>query len=105
MISKRSVLTGVVLDEQIELTLSDLCQSCSVERERIFALVEEGILTPIIHAADQKEYRFSGSSVRRAVRAIRIQRDLELNLAGVAVALDLLEEIERLRARLCVYES
>lgn len=105
MISKRSVLTGVVLDEQIELTLNELCQSCAVERARIIALVEEGILVPTIRGTDQKNYRFTGSSVRRAVQAIRLQTDLELNLAGVAVALDLLEEIERLRTRLRVYEN
>ena len=104
MMSKRGVVTGVVLDERIELTLTDLCQSCAVERERIVALVEEGILIPIVRTKKDTEYRFSGSCVRRARRAIRLQKDLELNLAGVAVALDLIEEIESLRTRLRVYE-
>jgi chaperone modulatory protein CbpM len=31
---------------------------------------------------------------------MRLQRDLEMNLAGVALALDLLDEIESLRMRL-----
>jgi chaperone modulatory protein CbpM len=32
---------------------------------------------------------------------MRLQRDLGINLAGVALAIDLLDEIEDLRAQLC----
>jgi chaperone modulatory protein CbpM len=38
--------------------------------------------------------------VRRVEIALRLQRDLQVNLAGAALALDLLEETQRLRARL-----
>ena len=44
-------------------------------------------------------WRFSGSALRRAATAQRLTRDLGLNAAGVALALDLLEEIETLRIR------
>ena len=33
-------------------------------------------------------------------RVIRLQHDLRVNLAGAALALDLLDEIDQLRARL-----
>jgi chaperone modulatory protein CbpM len=36
----------------------------------------------------------------RARTAVRLQRDLELSAAGTAVVLDLLAEIDSLRARL-----
>jgi chaperone modulatory protein CbpM len=42
---------------------------------------------------------FSGIEVWRARRAQRLQQDLELNLAGAALALELLDEVERLRCR------
>jgi chaperone modulatory protein CbpM len=42
--------------------------------------------------------------VRRARRALRLQRDLDLNLAGAALALDLLDEVEILRERVRVLE-
>ena len=104
MISKHRVVTGVILDEHTELTVSDLCRSCSVRREKIMALVEEGILTPIPRKPDDA-YTFSGSSVKRANRALRLQRELELDLSSVALALELLEEIEQLSSRLSVYEE
>ena len=104
MVSKHRVVTGVILDEQTELTVSDLCRSCSVRREKIMALVEEGILTPITRKPGDA-YTFSGISARRANRALKLQRELELDLSGVAVALELLEEIERLRSTLRLYEE
>jgi chaperone modulatory protein CbpM len=37
--------------------------------------------------------------VIRVRRAVRLQRDLELNLPGTALALELIDEIEQLRCR------
>jgi len=100
MVSKRIniALSGVILDEGSEVTLDELCQACRVDQSVIMALVEEGIVEPI--AGGPRSYRFSGTTLPRVVRALRLQRDLELNLAGVAFALDLINEIESLRKRL-----
>lgn len=98
MMKKNEILTGVVLDESMELTVDELCQSCSVRRETIVSMVEEGILSPV--SRSDATYRFTGVNVKRALRATRLQRDLDLNLPGVALALDLIEEIDRLRERL-----
>jgi chaperone modulatory protein CbpM len=57
--------------------------------------VEEGVLE--VAAVDTDEWRFRGGALRRARIAMRLQRDLELNLVGVALALDLMDEIQRLR--------
>ena len=46
------------------------------------------------------EWRFAGASLRRTRVATRLARDFELNPPGVALALDLLDEIEALRAHL-----
>lgn len=45
-------------------------------------------------------WRFSGKSLRRARSAHRLQRDLGLNLAGIALVLDLMDELEVLLAQL-----
>jgi chaperone modulatory protein CbpM len=100
MISKRTsvTLTGVVLDEYTELTLDELCLTCRVDQEAIVALVDEGIIEPRVRY--ESSWIFNGSALPQAVRALRLQRDLDLNPAGVAIALDLLNEIEDLRNRL-----
>jgi chaperone modulatory protein CbpM len=95
---KETTLTGLLLDEQIELSLTEISHACSTSPEWIIELVEEGVLEPIGGA--QAEWRFQGTSIQKAHAAMRLQRDLDINLAGVALALDLLDEIEDLRARL-----
>jgi len=100
---KTEWLTGIVLDEQAELTLSDLCRACCQHAEWIVQLVEEGILEPA--GRNPAQWRFSGTSLQKAHIAMRLQRDLEINLAGVALALDLMDEIESLRAVVCRLES
>jgi chaperone modulatory protein CbpM len=90
-------LTGIILEEQVEMTLAEMSRSCAVHAEYIIELVEEGVLAPI--GRDQRAWRFTGGQVRRASIALRLQRDLGVNLAGVALALELLDELNSLRAR------
>ncbi|GMQ89371.1 MAG: chaperone modulator CbpM [Gammaproteobacteria bacterium] len=90
------VLSGIVLDEEAVLSLGDLCCACSRHAEWIVELVDEGILQPTGRIQDQ--WRFPGTSLQRARTAMRLQQDLQINLAGVALALDLMDEIESLRA-------
>jgi chaperone modulatory protein CbpM len=90
-------LTGVILEEQVELTLAEVSRSCAVHAQYIIELVEEGVLVPV--GREQRTWRFTGGQVRRAGIALRLQRDLGVNLAGVALALELLDELNGLRAR------
>ncbi|PIQ13572.1 MAG: MerR family transcriptional regulator [Hydrogenophilales bacterium CG_4_10_14_3_um_filter_58_23] len=87
-----------ILEEQIQLTLTDLCCACAVHTEQIIELVDVGVLEPL--GGEPAQWRFGGASLHRARMALRLQRDLEINLAGAALALELLDEIESLRMRL-----
>ena len=89
---------GTVIDEETAVTLEEISFFCSVRRERIVALVDEGVLEPMGREAG--EWRFAGHSLRRAARAIRLQQDFEIDVAAVALVLDLLDQIESLKARL-----
>lgn len=97
------ILNGILLDEEIELSLNELCRACASSAEWVIELVEEGVLEPT--GTQQLHWRFTGTSLQRAHTAMRLQRDLGINLAGVALALDLLEEIEILQTRLRRYEK
>lgn len=90
-------ITGLILEEQTELSLDDLCRACETEADRIMELVQEGVLAPAGSAP--AEWRFSGAHLQRARVALRLQSDLDVNLAGVALALELLDELDELRAR------
>ena len=91
-------LSGIILEELSELTLADLSRACAVQADCIVELVEDGLIVPV--GREPHRWRFSGIHMRRATVALRLQRDLGVNLAGAALALQLLEEVEALRARL-----
>jgi chaperone modulatory protein CbpM len=93
-----SLLSGEILEEDVELTLAQLCRTCRLPAEQVFELVEEGVIEPL--GRDPGQWRFRGVSVRRVRCAIHLERDLGVNAAGAALALDLLEELEAVRARL-----
>ncbi|MGZ8222297.1 MAG: chaperone modulator CbpM [Methylobacter sp.] len=91
------VHTGTVIEDD-SLTLEQLCHACDVHADWIVSLVEESIIEP--QGDHMHVWRFSGACLVRVRSALRLQRDLGVNLAGIALALDLIEELETLRARL-----
>jgi chaperone modulatory protein CbpM len=88
----------VLLDEAEEVTLADLTRTCRVHAEWVLELVQEGVLEPLGPGGPQ--WRFAATSVVRIKKAQRLQRDLGVNLPGIALALELLDRIEALEARL-----
>lgn len=93
-------LAGAIFEESTLLTVGELSRMCAVEERHIVEFVEEGVLTVV--ARDEAEWHFTGAALRRARLALRLERDLEINLAGVALALELMEELEHLRRELGV---
>lgn len=93
--SRSRILAAELLDENLELTLRELCRSCDTHAEFIIELVEYGVLTPA--ETEERQWRFAGPDLVRIKRAQRLQRDFDLNLSGLALALDLLEEVQQLR--------
>jgi chaperone modulatory protein CbpM len=95
--SDDQALTGTIFDQSAILSIKDLSRMCNVDERHIVEFVEEGVLTVV---EVRSEWHFTGDALRRARLAVRLERDLELNLAGVALALDLIEELQRLRREL-----
>jgi len=87
-----------ILEEAGEVTLADLTRSCRVHAEWVMELVEEGVIEP--SRAGGPQWRFAATTVVRVQKAQRLQRDLGVNLPGIALALQLLDRIDALEARL-----
>ena len=93
-----TLIEGQLIDNGNEITLVQLCRSCAVESELVERLVAEGILEPT--RQEGATLYFPQSSMKRTQVVVRLRSDLGVNLAGAALALELLERIEELRARL-----
>lgn len=92
------ILEGILLDEECSLTLAELSRACAMHGEWIMELVQEGVLEP--QGGDVAHWRFGAPALRRARIVRNLQQDLGVNLSGAALVLELLEELETLRARL-----
>jgi chaperone modulatory protein CbpM len=91
------VTTTVCRGEDAWLELPELAQACQVSPSFIEQLVGEGLLQP---ALTEPAWRFGGDELARVRRIRRLQADFEASLTSVALMLDLLDEIDRLRGLL-----
>lgn len=92
---RASALVGSLLDERERYTLHELCSLCGMHAELAIEMIEEGVLCP--RGRRPHEWRFDSIAIVRAQRALRFRRDLRVNWAGAALALDLLAEVESLQ--------
>ncbi|MCI0506440.1 MAG: chaperone modulator CbpM [Gammaproteobacteria bacterium] len=96
-------ILGELIDESHEFSLGELCRICDVHAEVIMTLVEEGIVEPL--GDEPATWRFPGPALKRVEIALHLQRDLDVNLPGVALVVELLEERESLLRRLRALEE
>lgn len=92
------------LEQQTELTLDEISRTCAVQVGFIIELVEEGVIAPLA-GSEPDRWRFSGAQRHHVTVAWRLQRDLGVNLAGATLALQLLDEVETLRAQITATSS
>jgi chaperone modulatory protein CbpM len=89
-----------VVENEVYMSIVELSHASRTPQELIMSWVSEGVLSPT--GSSPEDWRFSGNSLNRAKTAAHLTHDLELNVPGVALALELLDEIAQLRARLNV---
>jgi chaperone modulatory protein CbpM len=77
------------------LSLEELLERGGVSVEVIIEMVEFDIIHPKGDAPEA--WQFNIETVARMQKALRLQKDLEINFSGIALSLDLLEEVARLK--------
>ena len=92
------VLSGELVEDDLVFTVEELCRSCMLEPDHVIEYVQEGVLEA--RGGDLSQWTFSINSLRRVRTARRLQRDLGVNLAGAALALELLDRIAELEQRM-----
>lgn len=95
---KPAPVFGDLLEDDVELSLRELCTACELSEQQVVEMVEYGVIDPL--GGEPAKWRFVGVSLRRVRITRNLQRDLGVNTPGAALALELLEELEELRARL-----
>lgn len=80
----------------VQLDMRTFCQEADLPAECVIEIVEHGIVEP--SGRTPEDWIFDGQSPGLAKRAARLHAELELEWEGVALALELLEEVRQLRS-------
>ncbi len=95
---ENEILTGSVIGDEGVLALEELARACGAEAEWIVELVAVGVLEP--QGTEASRWRFRAADLTCARRVARLQRDFGATIEAAAVMIDLLQQIDQLRARL-----
>jgi chaperone modulatory protein CbpM len=87
-----------IVETELQFSLQELSRACGADITVLESLVHEGVLTP--QGDTPAQWRFDGSILPRARKAARLSAHLELGASGTALVLELLEEIDALKAQL-----
>ncbi len=98
MATDNDAVSGELVDETARFGLKEVCDICGVHADYMVELVEAGIIQP---EGDRPTiWRFSSIAIMRSRKALRLRRDLDINLPGLAVTLDLLDQVDQLQNEL-----
>ncbi|WP_114637531.1 chaperone modulator CbpM [Polynucleobacter necessarius] len=84
-------IEGAIVENEVHMTIVELSHASRTPEDLIMRWVSEGVLSPV--GSSPQDWRFGGDSLKRAKTAAHLTHDLELNVPGAALALDLLDEI------------
>jgi chaperone modulatory protein CbpM len=91
-------LTGVLIDENTTLTFIEVCHRYNIPEELLIEMAEHGLFNAPL--ANKDEMSLSQRDLRRIESAFRLHQDLGVNLPGIALAFDLLEELREAQQEL-----
>jgi chaperone modulatory protein CbpM len=89
---KEIVLTGIIVDDDSTVTLTKLRQRFGIDDEILQDMIEYGLIETFKNTSNTEEY-INIHSLNRIQSALHLYEDLEINMAGAAVVLDLLEQL------------
>jgi chaperone modulatory protein CbpM len=98
MEEKRVTIQGVVVEETSTITFVEVCNQFNVTEEFLKEIMEHGLFQS--ESAELLEMSFDQKSISKIRSAQRLQEDLGVNIPGVVLVLELLEEMEALRKEL-----
>lgn len=101
--ARNIILTGVIIEQSDSLTLEEFCKAVQANREAIIQMVEYQLIQP--QGDTPEQWRFDSLCLKQGRIAASFHRDLEINMPGVALALELMKQIEELEHQVRLLEK
>ena len=100
--AEHEVVTAVMIDEDTSLTFVEVCQYYRLPESVLRQMIEHGLFQE--SSTRVKATRFDAPKLARVRSASRLRKDLGLNIPGVVLALELLDELEQLRQEIYILQ-
>ena len=93
--------SNLVVEEHMVFTFAALCRAAGADHHQLLALVAEGLLHPRggSEQTNPEDWHFAGPSLLLARRTLQLAHELQISLHGAAIVLDLLTQIDALKAQ------
>ncbi len=86
----------MITNMAVHMRIEEVCVAAGVSIRALIEIVDYGIVEP--EGGSRRNWRFDPQAIALIKRAARIKHDLDIDWGGVALALDLLSEIDELRS-------
>ena len=94
-------MKAIPLSEAIkEVSFDELCTICHITPDFVIELIAYGTIEP--HGNSVASWRFNPEQLHVIRTAVRLHHDLEVNHAGIALAIDLLQQVDALESELTI---
>lgn len=95
---KNHTIIGIYLEETPTFTFNEVCQKYHIPDSLLLEMVEYGLFSNL--TTQREELKLTPKDLTKIESAFRLHKDLGINLSGVALALELLDQIEQLNNEL-----
>jgi chaperone modulatory protein CbpM len=96
--NKNNLLIGVLIEETTSISFVEVCDKYNIPEELLMEMAEQGLFPT--QTIEMRQMTLDQKALRRIESAFRLHRDLGINLPGVALAMDLLDEMDKMRTEL-----
>lgn len=98
--TEKKVIVGQLMDEVSSISYVEICEKYQLSETELLDMMEHGLLE--YPAQTLQKARCDQYALAKIQAACRLQQDLGLNMAGVVLVLDMLEELEQLRGEISI---
>lgn len=100
--SNKITIAALLVDETTTVTWIEVCQQYGITEQDLQDMMEYGLLGETDLGV--QEAVVDAKNLKRIASACRLQQDLGLNLPGVILVLELLDELEYVRNELAILQ-
>ena len=100
MTDKNRTLSVELMEPSATFTLREVCERGDCHAEFVIKLVNYGVIAPMEETPEARQWQFDLQTLARLRKAQRLQRDLKMNLPGLAMSLELLDEVRDMQRQI-----